>query len=483
MTTLGPETWPTQSFPRQSLAQQHMALNRALGLSQLAAPGHRQITMATSLVCALIAGALVMTPFAKLPLLPIPGYMSAFGAFMVAINLLLAALLFSRGMIEKQGSAIRLGAVYFFVAAIFVPLLAAFPGSFVPSTLLGTDVSAVWLWSFWHAGFGLGIIRYALGGETARASVPRSIAGTVALVVLLVLIATAGLPYLPTLLADGHTLFTGVGAAVPPAILAILVVALAIVLSCTRPSPERLWLSVGLVAALFDVWLTYCGTARFSLGWYAAKGGSLVTSLSMVLALMHDATDGRHRVTAANSLLLDLAHLDGLTGLANRRMFDHTIDVEWRRAARDRQPISVMMVDVDFFKLYNDRFGHARGDDCLRQIAAVLQAAIRRPADCVARYGGEEFALILPATTAAGAAALAAHIHAELRALALPHEASPLGRVSVSIGLATMMPIGAAGYADLLAVADSNLYRAKKSGRNRSATDQPPAPAAMEAVG
>jgi diguanylate cyclase (GGDEF)-like protein len=345
----------------------------------------------------------------------------------------------------------------------------------------GTNVSAVWIWSFWHAGLGLGIIRYALRREGTPASVSRSMLGVVVIVILLTLVATAGLRFLPAMLADGHTLFTGFGAFVPPAILAVLAVALVLVIRRKPPLRERLWLVVGLVAAGFDVWLTYHGTARFSVGWYIAKCGSLLTSLSMLVSLMYDVTALRHRVLLANEMLLELAHRDGLTGLPNRRLFDQTIVAEWRRAVREQQPISLVMIDVDFFKAYNDRYGHLRGDDCLRQIAETLQGLTRRPADRVARFGGEEFVIILPGTAASGPTELASMLHSRLRMLALPHEGSPFGYVTVSIGLVTDVPKLGSRHEDALALADSRLYRAKQRGRNRTEADGVSEPVAFSA--
>ena len=438
--------------------------------------GREQYLLAGAMIALILVLGVVLTPFANYPWIPIPGFMSAFGAFMVVINLLLAALLFSRGVIEQESNAVRLGATYFFIGVIFVPLMAAFPGGFVAEPLIGTHVSAVWLWAFWHAGFGLGIIRYAIGRDASPASVARSMLGVVLIVIVLTLVATWGLSFLPALLADGHTLFTGFGAFVPPAIIVILVTALVLVIRYRSSSRERLWLIVGLVAACFDVWLTYHGTIRFSLGWYIAKCGSLLTSLSMLISLMYDVTALRHRVLVANATLLELAHRDGLTGLPNRRLFDQTIAAEWRRAARERRPIALMMIDVDFFKAYNDRYGHLRGDDCLRQIAETLQGITRRPADRVARFGGEEFVVILPATTPSELTELASALQIALRILAIAHEGSPFGRITVSVGMVVEVPEPGSRFEDALELADFRLYRAKQRGRNRSEADAVPVP-------
>ncbi|WP_431477491.1 diguanylate cyclase domain-containing protein [Massilia eburnea] len=159
---------------------------------------------------------------------------------------------------------------------------------------------------------------------------------------------------------------------------------------------------------------------------------------------------------------------DALTGIANRRSFNEAIENEWRRCARSSTPLSVIMIDIDHFKLYNDAYGHQAGDACLQQVAdTMLQCAGRSP-DLLARYGGEEFVILLPQVDAAGAATVAERILASVRALAIPHRMSSAGdTVTVSLGVATLMPDQGADHEALVRCADNALYRAKKDGRNR----------------
>jgi len=434
--------------------------------------GRRQYLMAGMLGILLILVGAVATPYANLPLLPIPGYMTAFGTAMFVINLLLAAFLFSKGAIEDREDAVRLGTAYFFIAAIFVPLTASFPGGFMPGPMIGTNESAVWLWSFWHLGFGLAILRYAtMAQPLGRASsVARVIGIVLAIVVVLAVIGTVFIDQLPPTLRDGRTLFSGWTASLPLSILALLVLDTLAVARLGAKTPEQLWLSVGMIAACFDVWLTYCGTERFSLGWYLAKSGSFFTSLTVMISLFHDVTRLYSRLAVVNATLRDLAGRDGLTGLFNRRRLDEALGTEWLRALRDRQPLSVLMIDVDHFKGYNDTYGHQEGDACLRRLAQVLQDATKRPADLVARYGGEEFLVCLPGTPAAGAFEVAQKIQAAVRDMAIPHAASPLHVVTLSIGLAGMVPDAEAACDRLVAAADAGLYRAKAAGRDRVVT-------------
>ncbi|MFA7239132.1 MAG: diguanylate cyclase [Sulfuricellaceae bacterium] len=163
-----------------------------------------------------------------------------------------------------------------------------------------------------------------------------------------------------------------------------------------------------------------------------------------------------------------LAHIDGLTNIPNRRYFDEKLENEWRRAQRARQPLAVLMVDIDFFKGYNDHYGHGAGDECLKKVAATLAQALVRPADLIARYGGEEFIALLPDTDAEGAYLAAERLRSQVEALALPHahsQANP--HVTVSIGCACTLPSPHGLPLALLEAADRMLYQAKTQGRNR----------------
>jgi diguanylate cyclase (GGDEF)-like protein len=162
-----------------------------------------------------------------------------------------------------------------------------------------------------------------------------------------------------------------------------------------------------------------------------------------------------------------LAITDALTGLANRRRFDQCLAAEWRRGIRDNQPLSLLLIDVDLFKSYNDQLGHLNGDTCLKQIAEAARCSVTRSGDLVARFGGEEFAVILPKTPAEGAGNVAESICSSIRARRIAHEGGAEGIVTVSIGCATIIPQHGVNSAQLLELADQALYCAKRSGRNK----------------
>ena len=174
-----------------------------------------------------------------------------------------------------------------------------------------------------------------------------------------------------------------------------------------------------------------------------------------------------HDLAEANSKLKALSLTDGLTGIANRRHFDETLLGELHRAVRSQTPLALMMVDVDFFKDYNDCYGHQEGDSCLRRVSSALQLHSRRSSDLVARYGGEEFVLVAADTDAETALALAETIRKSIEAMQLPHERSPLGCVTISVGVAVMVPDEGLTPEMLGRMADKAMYRAKGQGRNQ----------------
>ncbi len=171
---------------------------------------------------------------------------------------------------------------------------------------------------------------------------------------------------------------------------------------------------------------------------------------------------------ALEARLQRLSQLDGLTGLYNRRFFDHQLKSEWRRLRRIGAPLTLLMLDIDHFKAFNDKLGHLAGDDALRQVASLLQESLQREGDVACRYGGEEFAIILANTGLDGGEHVAARVHELVASLAIVHPGSPDGRLTLSIGLAVAEPVGEESPAGLIARSDQALYRAKHEGRNRT---------------
>jgi diguanylate cyclase (GGDEF)-like protein len=239
---------------------------------------------------------------------------------------------------------------------------------------------------------------------------------------------------------------------------------------------------VVMSAWIFDVVLSAALNAgRFDVGFYIGCIYGLFASSVMILALPLENGRLYARLADAASELRRLATTDSLTGLANRRAFERGLDLEWRRAARRRLPLSLALVDVDYFKRYNDCYGHPAGDQCLKAVAAALAGNTRRAGEMAARYGGEEFALLLPHADMAEARRIAERVCEAIAALNIPHaRSSAHSHVTVSIGVASMSSefadaINASGAASNLGIAshklveaaDKALYAAKAMGRNR----------------
>ncbi|MBD3885572.1 PleD family two-component system response regulator [Phormidium tenue FACHB-886] len=169
----------------------------------------------------------------------------------------------------------------------------------------------------------------------------------------------------------------------------------------------------------------------------------------------------------ANLELRRIANTDSLTQIANRRCFNETLEQEWQRLKREQQPLSLILCDIDYFKQYNDRYGHPAGDACLQQVAQAISRCINRPADKITRYGGEEFAIILPNTDQEGAITIVETIQKTLECLQIPHATSAIAEhITLSLGIACLIPTLISSPQDLIADADAALYQAKQQGRD-----------------
>ncbi len=178
--------------------------------------------------------------------------------------------------------------------------------------------------------------------------------------------------------------------------------------------------------------------------------------------------EAEEALAKANAALERMARIDGLTQVANRRSFDERLLQEWRRLAREKKPFSLLLCDIDFFKRYNDTYGHQAGDDCLKKVAQALEKSILRPGDMVARYGGEEFGLILPGIDIEGALVVARRALEEVARLEVEHKASDVSPfVSISLGASCFNPPNEGSPEDLVGMADEALYQSKEQGRNR----------------
>lgn len=201
----------------------------------------------------------------------------------------------------------------------------------------------------------------------------------------------------------------------------------------------------------------------------------MASAYQVMEGMQHQLENANKELELRNEALQRLSSRDGLTGIANRRTFDETLKKEWNRSQRtdSNKELTLVLIDIDFFKLYNDNYGHQKGDDCLKQFARALNNCITRESDLFARYGGEEFVAVLPGTDTAGALIVANKLLKALEAEAIPHEYSDVANVvTMSIGVASMLPGKNNTPEELITMADRALYNSKKCGRNQvSASD------------
>lgn len=199
------------------------------------------------------------------------------------------------------------------------------------------------------------------------------------------------------------------------------------------------------------------------------RGLMLAEDVTLLIQMQDELEEAKRGLEEANERLRQMSETDSLLGIANRRKFDAILAVEWRRAIREGMPISLLMIDVDFFKAFNDAYGHQKGDECLRSIGQAVAGTAQRPGDLAARYGGEELVALLPGTGAEGALEMAERIHDAVAVAAITHCDSRIAPcVTVSIGTASCVPAEGMCADDLILAADEAVYDAKNAGRNRT---------------
>ncbi|QHE91929.1 diguanylate cyclase [Pandoraea fibrosis] len=373
-----------------------------------------------------------------------------------------------------------LSGAYAFTALTVAMQLLTYPGLFSPQGLFGAfPTTSGWIWAIWHAGFPVLVLAamisrriFAPQSVTQMPPTARALWGFVGLPLIvgvllcMTVLAVQLPPALSPATAPGDFSARGAGMV----LLVVNLVALGAVLTIGRlRTVLDLWMALAVLACVTDTMLSLMSTVRFSLGWYLARLFSMSAPGLLVCVLVWEVTRLYRELTRAHLRLIEYSNRDALTGIFNRRYFNDRFPRDFEQARRSGQPLSLLMVDVDNFKRYNDQYGHPVGDECLEHVALAIMRATHRPVDIVARYGGEEFVIVLPDTGVNGAQFVATRVTESVRALAKPAP-GPLGVVTVSVGCATHVP--RQGDATdtperLIALADEALYTAKRLGRDR----------------
>jgi len=422
------------------------------------------LVVATTLAC--IFGA---RPGPHIQLLvPIAATIWSFAEFVTAF------LLLAQFRVNGRLSFAILAASYAFSAIITWPYLAAFPGAFRTGALPpGEQQISIYLWMIWRCSFPtLAIVAALNDAETSRIVGRRKIDVATGVAVAAPIFATGALTALvvafcsklPPLVIAGHfqPLFM---LALIPFIIALNALGCFVLLRRGRLTGLSLWLAVAMFSEGLDSLLNLSGQ-RYSYAWDIGKLSTVFTASVVLVMILCDIADLFAR-------LASVARIDVLTLLPNRRAFEEHSELVFHNARRRNESVGLLVVDIDFFKRFNDSFGHLAGDECLRAVAREMATCATRPLDLVARFGGEEFAVVLPNMHLQGVLIVGERIRAVVERLEIVHGMQALGRVTISIGAAFTADPHSVDEDTLFEMADRALYEAKEHGRNRVELGKP----------
>ncbi|AOY91497.1 hypothetical protein BKK79_06445 [Cupriavidus sp. USMAA2-4] len=434
-----------------------------------------QLLLAGAAALLILLALVAASPRASLPLPAVVPFMPMCALTVFTTAGIAAYLLGAQFHATRQPMLGALSGAYAFTALAVALQLLMFPGVFTPAGLFGANPhSAAWMWVYWHGGFPFFVIVAVLARDRLQARLFAArqagwwklvlVGGPVLAAALLGLLAVHTREAPDFGLPDHVVGVIAYRTATVVWLLNALAVTIVILGGRLRAVLD-LWLAIAVLACFTDTTLNLLSPARFTLGWYLARLFSMLAPGVLVCALVWEVTALYGRLFAAHASLLQASMHDALTGVYNRSYFDVEYRRELERSAHGGQQLSLLMIDVDDFKRYNDTYGHWKGDQCLAAVAHALASVVRRGPDFVARYGGEEFALVLPATDEQAALAVAERARQAVARLRLEVPAG-IGHVTVSVGCATRA-VGASDPPEqLIQAADAALYEAKSAGRN-----------------
>ncbi|MFY9779364.1 MAG: sensor domain-containing diguanylate cyclase [Candidatus Baltobacteraceae bacterium] len=434
-----------------------------------------QIRIAWSVAIAVLALSLVAVPFGSYRVGEFEAFAPAIGAIAVCAELLTVVLLLSQYRASLHAPLGALTLAYAVLTLLDAAHLLAMP-HFLNEQGLAGEQTAPWLYFNARGAFLVMVLAFALAersASSARTSLQQRVVAVPAILVALyavgaVLIGARYPGVLPAAMTAGH--FLSPWQELVAACILLLNLATLIVLGSLARQRRivHLWLAVGVLAMMCETFLTNLSAdTRYSLGWFFSRIDWFVATSALLLVLLYNTDRVLRRLTARNELSYEASVADALTGLLNRDGFMLALDDDLRRAQRAGEQLSLLMIDVDDFKRYNDELGEKSGDSALVSVADVIRSMLGRPGDSASRVGGEEFAVLLPETDEPGAIAVAERIRRGVERRSIVHgKGARLPVVTVSIGVASTDDYPTSESSELCLRAEAALYGAKAAGRN-----------------
>lgn len=445
-----------------------IALPQLVGLESK--PIFRRLAVMASAI--FVAVTILAAIYGRVPGPTIVAFLPICATLWASAELLTAFLLFSQFYVAGKISLAVMAAAYTLTGLLTIPYLFAFPGIFgTPQRSSGELQVSVWIWVLWHCTFPAIIgITHLIDPTLDRRTILRR---NIGLVLSAIFSLTAGCAVLTSalvwifrdrlmpLVMPGGVFTHDYTTYVAPVVVVVNVAALgAVARSLRRPTPLQMWVAFALLSSVLDGVLNATAPGRYTIAWYVGKVESLTAASSVLVMLLVE-------IATLYRRLSDVATIDPLTGLQNRRTLDADIDKIVLRERRDRRGLAMLVLDLDNFKRFNDTFGHALGDDVLRLVAEVLRRNVFRPGDVIARYGGEEFVVVLPDTSLEGARVVGERVRRSIELCPIPLHDGGTAFVTSSIGIAYLAPTSDLTTDALFDSADRALYEAKETGRNR----------------
>lgn len=438
-------------------------------------PRKLQYGILSLLAIAVLVGSAWVLTIAQMPGKQSLGFLGSYGTAVFIFEAISAILLYAHYRRTGLLTFAVLAMAYLWVAVLApfqVGLLTENLDTF--SLITATTGDAAWLWIAWHIGFPV-LITAAMIVDGSYPIITRRIRrwslvlfGSELLIIGAILAATLLSWFeLPSLVSETRQFSDALSLIYGPAVMFCCAMALTVVVVKGKfENAIYSWLALAMLAALCEAIVVVYSGSRFSYGWYASRILNLVSSAAVMISLLIENVHLQHKVVKQNQTLKRMATMDELSGLSNRRELDERLKAEIKRAMRDRTTTSMILLDIDKFKQFNDTHGHLTGDLCLKDVAKCLQRNILRHTDLAARYGGEEFAILLPNTSEDDAFDLAEHIRKTIAYSPIVMEDGKMLSVTASFGVASLVPSQAEDATELLSIADASLYSAKRAGRN-----------------